>query len=213
VCRGEALWSLGQIAVYITDSCVNCFFVRKESRLATGLIVLGITAFLTACQNGGTGASKTGTTDPNTAFAEYGARTNTLLDLPGMCRLGKALDFPAELVHMAGVAKAAFSMPWIAGRGKERADRINAWYEFFIAKHFLQMFQEKNIFWYCYAIEGLFCSGCRGGCLRGRDRVNTFVRALDSDRYQLIEKKDNKEVYRDKQTGEKWVVEVHRRKD
>jgi len=43
--------------------------------------------------------------------------------------------------------------------------------------------------------------------------VNTFVRALDSDRYQLIEKKDNKEVYRDKQTGEKWVVEVHRRKD
>jgi len=43
--------------------------------------------------------------------------------------------------------------------------------------------------------------------------VNTFVRALDSDRYQLIEKKDNKEVYRDKQTGEKWIVEVHRRKD
>jgi hypothetical protein len=43
--------------------------------------------------------------------------------------------------------------------------------------------------------------------------VNTFVRALDSDRYQLIEKKDNKEVYRDTQTGEKWVVEVHRRKD
>jgi len=43
--------------------------------------------------------------------------------------------------------------------------------------------------------------------------VNTFVRALDSDRYQLIEKKDNKKVYRDTQTGEKWVVEVHRRKD
>jgi hypothetical protein len=34
-----------------------------------------------------------------------------LLDLPAMCRLGKALDFPAELVHVAGVAKAAFSMP------------------------------------------------------------------------------------------------------
>jgi hypothetical protein len=43
--------------------------------------------------------------------------------------------------------------------------------------------------------------------------VNTFVRALDSDRYQLIEKKDHKEVYRDKQTGEKWVVEIHRQKD
>ncbi len=26
---------------------------------------------------GGAGASKTGTTDPNTAFAEYGARTST----------------------------------------------------------------------------------------------------------------------------------------
>jgi len=38
--------------------------------------VLGITAFLAAC-DGGAGASKIGTPDPNTAFAEYGARTNT----------------------------------------------------------------------------------------------------------------------------------------
>ena len=51
--------------------------MRKESRWATGLIVLGITAFLVACENEGAGASKTGTTDPNTAFAEYGARANT----------------------------------------------------------------------------------------------------------------------------------------
>jgi hypothetical protein len=43
--------------------------------------------------------------------------------------------------------------------------------------------------------------------------VNTFVRSLDNDRYQLIEKKDNKEVYRDKETGTKWVVEVHRKGD
>ena len=56
---------------------MNCSLVRKESRWATGLIVLGIAAFLAACENGGAGASKTGTTDPNTAFAEYGARTNT----------------------------------------------------------------------------------------------------------------------------------------
>jgi hypothetical protein len=41
--------------------------------------------------------------------------------------------------------------------------------------------------------------------------VNSFVRALDNDRYQLIEKKDNKEVYRDTQTGEKWIVEIHHR--
>jgi hypothetical protein len=41
--------------------------------------------------------------------------------------------------------------------------------------------------------------------------VNTFVRALDNDRYQLIQKRDNKEVYRDTQTGEKWNVEVHHR--
>jgi len=39
--------------------------------------VLGITAFLAACQNGGVEASKTGSTDPNAAFAEYAARTNT----------------------------------------------------------------------------------------------------------------------------------------
>jgi hypothetical protein len=42
--------------------------------------------------------------------------------------------------------------------------------------------------------------------------VNTFVRALDNDRYQLIEKKDNKEVYRDRQTGEKWILEIHHEK-
>jgi hypothetical protein len=73
----------GQIAVYMNDSCEFCFLVRKESRLATGLIALGITAFLAACENGGASASKTGTTDPNTAFAEYGARTNTPTGLTG----------------------------------------------------------------------------------------------------------------------------------
>jgi hypothetical protein len=41
--------------------------------------------------------------------------------------------------------------------------------------------------------------------------INSFVRDLDSSRYQLIEKKDNKEVYRDTQTGEKWIVEIHHR--
>ena len=41
--------------------------------------------------------------------------------------------------------------------------------------------------------------------------VNTVVRALDNNRYQLIQKKDNKEVYRDTQTGEKWILEIHHR--
>ncbi|MBV8279403.1 MAG: hypothetical protein JO170_29645 [Verrucomicrobia bacterium] len=41
--------------------------------------------------------------------------------------------------------------------------------------------------------------------------INSFVKDLDSSRYQLIEKKDNKEVYRDTQTGEKWIVEIHHR--
>lgn len=40
--------------------------------------------------------------------------------------------------------------------------------------------------------------------------VNTFVRSLDQDRFQLIEKKGIKEVYLDKQTGERWRVEVRR---
>ena len=51
--------------------------MRKELRWATGLIVLGITAFLAACQNGEAGASKTVTSDPNAAFAEYAARAST----------------------------------------------------------------------------------------------------------------------------------------
>ena len=38
--------------------------------------------------------------------------------------------------------------------------------------------------------------------------ADTFIRSLDSARYQLIEKKRNKEVYRDRQTGRKWVVRV-----
>jgi hypothetical protein len=59
------------------------FLVSKGPRWAIGLIVLGITAFLAACENGGAGASKTGTTDPNAAFAEYGARTNTPTGPPG----------------------------------------------------------------------------------------------------------------------------------
>jgi hypothetical protein len=43
--------------------------------------------------------------------------------------------------------------------------------------------------------------------------VNTFVRSLDNARYQLIEKKGDKEVYRDRETGTKWVVEVHQKGD
>jgi hypothetical protein len=43
--------------------------------------------------------------------------------------------------------------------------------------------------------------------------VNTFVRSLDNDRYQLIEKKGDKEVYCDRETGTKWVVEVHQKGD
>ena len=43
--------------------------------------------------------------------------------------------------------------------------------------------------------------------------VDTFVRSLDNARYQLIEKKDDKEVYRDTETGKKWVVEVHQKGD
>jgi hypothetical protein len=38
--------------------------------------------------------------------------------------------------------------------------------------------------------------------------VDTFVRSLDKDRFQLIEKKGDKEVYLDKQTGDRWRVEV-----
>ena len=40
--------------------------------------------------------------------------------------------------------------------------------------------------------------------------VDTFVRSLDQDRFQLIEKKGIKEVYLDKLTGERWKVEVRK---
>ena len=43
--------------------------------------------------------------------------------------------------------------------------------------------------------------------------VSTFVRSLDDARFQLIEKKGNKEIYRDRETGTKWVVEVERKGD
>ena len=38
--------------------------------------------------------------------------------------------------------------------------------------------------------------------------IDTFVRDLDQDRFQLIEKKGIKEIYLDKQTGQRWRVEV-----
>ena len=40
--------------------------------------------------------------------------------------------------------------------------------------------------------------------------VDTIVRSLDTARFQLIEKKENKEVYLDRQTGEKWKVKVEK---
>jgi hypothetical protein len=40
--------------------------------------------------------------------------------------------------------------------------------------------------------------------------VETFVRNLASGRYQLVKKEHNKEWYVDKQTGDRWRVEVHR---
>ena len=43
--------------------------------------------------------------------------------------------------------------------------------------------------------------------------VDTFIRSLDDARYQLIEKKGNKEVYRDRSTGARWVVKVERDDD
>jgi hypothetical protein len=43
--------------------------------------------------------------------------------------------------------------------------------------------------------------------------VETFVRSLNNGRYELIEKKDNKEVYRDRSTGIKWKVKVERDDD
>jgi hypothetical protein len=85
------------------------FPCAKESRWATGLIVLGITAFLAACENGGTGTSKTGTTDPNTAFAEYGARTNTPTGPTGNVSARSGSGFSGGAGALSGVAKAAFS--------------------------------------------------------------------------------------------------------
>ncbi|HYY29207.1 MAG TPA: hypothetical protein VE860_14735 [Chthoniobacterales bacterium] len=40
--------------------------------------------------------------------------------------------------------------------------------------------------------------------------LDTFVHNLDSSRYQLIQKKEDEEIYVDKRTGEKWKVKVER---
>jgi hypothetical protein len=39
--------------------------------------------------------------------------------------------------------------------------------------------------------------------------VETFVHNLDSGRYQLVKMKGNKEWFVDKETGDRWRVEVH----
>jgi hypothetical protein len=38
--------------------------------------------------------------------------------------------------------------------------------------------------------------------------VNNFFRSLDQSRFELIKKKENKEIYRDLQTGELWTIEL-----
>jgi hypothetical protein len=40
--------------------------------------------------------------------------------------------------------------------------------------------------------------------------LDTFVHNLDSSRYQLIQKKEDEEVYLDRQTGTKWKVKVEK---
>jgi hypothetical protein len=51
--------------------------VRKDSRWATRLTMLGMAAFLVACEHKRPRASKTGSPDANQAFADYAARANT----------------------------------------------------------------------------------------------------------------------------------------
>ena len=70
--------------------------------------MLSITAFLAACENGGAGTSKTGTTDPNTAFAEYGARTNTPTGPTGNVSSRRGTGFSGGAGARGGVAKSAF---------------------------------------------------------------------------------------------------------
>jgi hypothetical protein len=41
--------------------------------------------------------------------------------------------------------------------------------------------------------------------------LDTFVHNLDSSRYQLIEKKEEREVYLDKLTGTKWVLKIEKK--
>lgn len=41
--------------------------------------------------------------------------------------------------------------------------------------------------------------------------LDTFVHNLDSSRYQLLEKKEEKEVYLDKMTGTKWVLKIEKK--
>jgi len=89
---------------------MNCSLVRKESRWATGLIVLGITAFfLPHAKMEELALPKQEQQIQTQPLPNMVHVRIPLPDLPGMFRLGEALDFPADLVHEAGVAKAAFS--------------------------------------------------------------------------------------------------------
>ena len=52
--------------------------MQKEVARAVGLIVLGMTISLAACQSGGSSSSKSAQlTDPNAVFAQGGAQTSS----------------------------------------------------------------------------------------------------------------------------------------
>ena len=81
-------------------------------------------ASLASCQsgrNGGAAGSKTEITDPNTAFSQGGANTNSAPDQPAAIPLAEAGTFLEDLVEAAELA-------WmcIIGRSQWRCRRMEA---------------------------------------------------------------------------------------
>jgi hypothetical protein len=84
--------------------------VRKESRWATGLMVLGMTAFSLHVNTNDLALPRQDRLmqtkpSPNTPRARMPAQRH----LPEMFRLEAVVDFPAEVVHAVGGTKAAFN--------------------------------------------------------------------------------------------------------
>ncbi len=100
---------VGHIAVYITDSFVNCSLCEKNLGGRQDWSCSALRPLLPHVKTEELALPKQEQPMQTQPLPNMARAQIPLPDLLEMSRLGEALDLPADLVHAAGEAKSAFS--------------------------------------------------------------------------------------------------------